>query len=383
METNNIKLNTTENIYLKSRKRKITERSLIFTITLIGFLFFFIFDFFFVYSYRIDGYNDLQWFAFWTHLSNTGALVWITLAFVAVLTNNQKIERFINHWNVKNTVFTFIITTGLIFMLVSYIPVVIIYSKSGPINEICELVYKSARQGNLALSNLAAEEISSIIDGLVDPENIESINEAIAEFIAANGYGWGTTPLIGLIIEAYKNDPSLALNLPGLVEGSVFTLENGNTINIDPNVTYRTCVIIGTTIKHLIVPGMFTYLGFTEVGYFRTKNITDGQRSMIQFIWPAMYLVYTMTFISAGIFSPPYPVLDFGFTVGFREMEPGMQLAWTSICFALDLGMGVVFVCTSLFFNWWSSSRVEKYPEIQSKIDELNGIIIDKEKSEN
>lgn len=333
--------------FVKTRKRKIIERSTIFTITLVGFLFFTIFDFGFVYSYRLDGIDDLQWFGFWTHLSNTAALIWITLALISITTSNDKIERFINHWNVKNTIFTFIITTGVIFMLVAYIPTVVTYSKPGNIEALAELVYKMGRQGNLLLTNNVLAFITNSTGLTVDEVN------NIIEL-----QGWTTTPLLKLVVE-------------NSVE-TTFELTNGKDICIDPSTTYRTCVIIGTTFKHLIIPSLFIYLGFTEIGYFRTKNISDKNRSMIQFIWPAMYLVYVLTLTSTGLISPPYPVLDFGFTESFRSIEyEWQQILLASIYFVLDLSVGVIFVFTSLFFNWWNSKVISNNPKLEEDLSKL------------
>ncbi len=295
----------------KSRQRKLIERSIIFTITFIGVLFFMIFDFGFVYTYKLDGFRDLQWFVFWTHLSNMGALTWISLALIAAITNNQKLEHWLQHWNIKNTVFTFIITTGLIFILVAYFPVVIHYSKGGPVGELVSFTQELAYDGSvvgLGEGIPAAKELAALVDS-------------------------------------------------GVYE---FGLINGDTITVDPEVWYRTCVIVGTTFKHVIIPGMFIFLGLTELGYYRTKNISDFNRTMIQFIWPCLYLTYAITLSACGLVSPPYPVLDLGFTQAFYQMSKINQYIYVIASLILDLMVGFTFVATSMFLNWWNKSKSDK-----------------------
>ncbi len=292
----------------KSEKRKLIERSIIFSITAFGFIFFLTFDLFFAYAYRIDGFNDLQWIAYWTHLSNLAALIWITLAFIAITTKNESIEKWIQHWNIKNTVFTFIIVTGLVFMVVVYIPVVNAYTKNGDIPEIQELVLKMAWSPHNAI-------INPVKNGLPIRPDLSYVGNVHGEFITNKQY-------------------------------HIFT---------DPSTTYRAMVIIGTTFKHLIIPGMFMYLAVTEVGYYRTRQLNDYQRSMIQFIWPCLYIVYSITLCSAGLIIPPYPVLNFGFTYSFYAMSENMQLAYALTALFLDIMVGIIFVLTTFAQNKWTN----------------------------
>ncbi len=198
----------------------------------------------------MDGYLDWNWMMYWTHLSNLGALIWISLAFLAVTIKSEKIESFVQNWNIKNTVFTFILVTGIVFMTLCYIPTLISYATPGPIKEV---------------TNFESDHILWLI---------------------SSG-------------DSLTSELSDSYNL----------MSNG------PTAIYRFFVILGTTIKHLIIPGMFLYLAVTERGYVKkNENITDGQRSMILFILPVLYLTYTLVFGSMGLANPPYPVLDFDFT---------------------------------------------------------------------
>ncbi len=300
------------NIKEKSRRWKLIERSIIFSITVIGFSLFLIFDLFFAYAYRIDGFNDLQWIAYWTHLSNLAALIWISLAFLAVTTNNEKLESWIQHWNIKNTVFTFIIVTGLVFMVVAYIPVVIAYTKNGDIAEIQELVLKMAWTPNHPIIDPVANGLPAQLPTEITPELISGVSGA-----------YETTA--------------------------------GYTVYTDPTALYRASVIVGTSFKHLIIPAMFLYLGFTEIGYNRTKGLSDYQRSMIQFIWPCLYIVYAITLCSVHIILPPYPVLDFGFTYTFYSMSESMQITYALTALFLDIVVGVIFVLVSFAQNKWNN----------------------------
>lgn len=303
----------------KTRERKILERTIIFSITIIGFISFLIFDLAFAYSYKLDGYKDFQWLAFWTHISNTLALIWISLSLISLLTNNDKLESKIQHWNVKNTIYTFIITTGLIFVAVSYIPVVIHYVKSGPIGEIENLIKNIAMEGKIQ-----GFEVDTSLSML---ENYSNVNQWILESVDSGQ--------------------------------KIFVMTNGNEININPNNLYRAFVIIGTTFKHVIIPGLFIYLAFTEKGYTSTQGISDWNKSMIQFIWPCIYLVYAITLSASGVFNPPYPVLDFGFTYSFYEMTSRSQYIWGIIYLLLDLVVGIVFVSTS-FLQYKINSKYNK-----------------------
>ncbi len=314
----------------KTRERRIIERSIIFSITLIGVIFFMIFDFGFVYTYRLDGYNDWQWFAFWTHLSNMAAFTWISLALIAVLTRNQGLEHWLQHWNIKNTVFTFIITTGLIFIFVAYFPVVIFYAKQGPIAELEEFVRQVAIDGELKYQVFNDVITNNAIEAGVNPVTIDSILNQI------------TIEVVNTLLDMGQTE---------------FEMANGRMIDTDPSAAYRSCVILGTTFKHVIIPSMFGYLAVTELGYYRTKNISDTERSMIQFIWPCLYLVYAITLASVGLIMPPYPVLDFGFTYSFYEMTPMWQCLYILLCAILDILVGVIFVFTSLLQNKWSQKK--------------------------
>ncbi len=258
----------------KTRKRKLIERSIIFTITLTGFLLFFIFDLFFNYITRIDGFRDLQWLVYWTQLSNIITFFWITLAFIAVVFDIYNLEQWINHWNIKNTVFTFIIVTGVVFMWFGFLPLVSTYSKPGPINR------------------------------LIDFNKISGMN-----------------------------------------------------VNTDPNITYRVFIILNTTIKHLIIPGMFVYLGVTEFGYTNTKGTTNFKRTMIQFIWPALYLIWSITLSATGLVKPPYPIIDLGFEKYFAHAIYWQQCLWVIFSILSWVFMGVIFVTTSYILYWWSDKK--------------------------
>ncbi|BDU67367.1 MAG: hypothetical protein TYPL_0200 [Candidatus Tyloplasma litorale] len=113
----------------KFEKRKLIERIIFFIIIFSGFSFFLIFDLVYSVPYRLDGsHNPWDWMMYWTHLSNIGALIWITFAFIAVIFKSEKIENEIQSWWFKNTVYTFIIVTGIVFMTFAYVPSVIKYS---------------------------------------------------------------------------------------------------------------------------------------------------------------------------------------------------------------------------------------------------------------
>ncbi len=308
----------------KSRKRKLIERSILLTLVLVSFIWFSIFDFFFSYAYRIDGFNDLQWFAFWTHLSNTLALVWISLAAIAVWTNNDKLEKIIQHWNIKNTTYTFILVTGIVFIAVAYFPVVIAYSTAGPIKELQELVIRMG------------------FDGFIIDADLDGVNS----------------------IEDLLNNYDDTLWVYQVLKGKQtwFETANGRNVVTDPSALYRFMVISGTTLKHIVVPVIFGYLAFTELGYYRTRNISDKNRSMIQFIWPCMYLVYAVSLSAAGVFLPPYPVIDFGFTEVFYIYHPELlQQCMIVITWGiLDITVGILFVGISFFQNYWNRRVLEK-----------------------
>lgn len=252
---------------MKTAKRKAIEINIFFSIMTIGLLFVLIFDFLFSVSYRIDSSlyetsfheGPWDWMMYWTHLSNIGAYFWMLLAFIALTFKLKKVENFTNNWFVKNTVFTFIIVTGLIFMTIAYVPTVMKYVQ------------------------------------------IDKLDDEIV-----NNVRWISIQL------------------------------------------YSAFVILGTTIKHLIVPVIFIYLSFTERNYLTGKrNISIYQKISIQFMLPCFYFIYVFIFASSHIALPPYPIVDFGFQ---EEIKP-----WVSLIYiALDLGVGLLFIITSLTqYLWW------------------------------
>lgn len=334
----------------KTRKRKLIERSVLFVIILLAWSLFIIFDLFFAYAYRIDGYKDLQWISYWTHLSNTAALIWVTLALIAVLADSNKLEHMIQHWNIKNTIFTFIISTGAVFLLVAYVPVVINYTRDGSIAELEELVRKMSFNGHI-----------NFVQTITDPLNKDALQSLDLDRSYLTEFGIED---LGIILDL-ANHPQESLLVTNYLIEHGFTVFATNSIHqaysvhLDPTTMYRAWVIIGTTSKHVIVPLIFVYLAVTELGYFRTRNISDTRRSMIQFIWPCLYIIYATTLGACGLISPPYPVLDFGFTYSFYDKTVSEQCWYVAAAMILDVLMGVVFVLISRIQNWWNTSFFE------------------------
>ncbi len=306
----------------KTRKRKLIERLIIWSITFIGIIFIGVFDFWFSYSYRMDGFMDWQWMMFWTHISVILSFIWISMAMMSAVVDCNERENLVTHWLIKNTIYTFIITTGLIFCAVAYIPTIIIYSGHGNIAEIQSLVVDYAMGGEL----------------------------------------------VNYTVDSSLGNWDLYLNAKEFVSSSIdagstsFETVSGFSIEVDPTTTYRTFLIIGTTFKHVIIPGMFIYLAITEVGYTRTKGMTRFRRSMIQFIFPCLYLSYALVLSSTGLVNPPYPVLDIGFTYEFYDGTSEISQYVSIIIYSiLDIMVGVIFVATSYILYFWNDKMVDKY----------------------
>lgn len=319
----------------KTRKRKLIERSTIWIITFLGLLTFAIFDLWFAYPYKIDGFMDWQWLMFWTHMSNVLAFIWISMALMSAFVDCNERENMVGHWLIKNTIYTFIITTGLIFCAVAYIPTVITYSTAGSISGLESLVIDYALGGQLLDST-----------GVVGSNYLE-----------------------------------IKASVDALVLGGQTTFEtiNGFAIETDPSAAYRSFVIIGTTIKHVIIPGMFIYLGVTEIGYTRVNGMGRFKRTMIQFAFPSMYLVYAVTLSSTGIVNPPYPVIDLGFTEHFQSLDQNEQIIRVIVYVILDITVGVIFAATSYLLYVWSDKQLEKWSKEQTDLVCINNAKINEE----
>ena len=246
---------------MNTEQAKLLRRSIIFVITAIGFFTFLTFDLGYAIPYKLDDPNHVPftWLMFWTHLSNIGAMIWISLALTASIGKYDKLEYCISSWFIKNMVYTFIIVTGLVFVAVAYIPTIIKYAT------------------------------------------------------------------------------------PGYIEGIG-----------DASLSYRFMVILGTTFKHVIIPGMFIYLAIIEKGYSKTTdNLSSISKSMILFIFPFLYFVYVILFTSLGV-PAPYPVLDY--------VDPeGQYEVWQMFIFLiLDLIVGSLYIFISYLQFWWDKKQQQK-----------------------
>ncbi len=115
----------------------------IFIIVFICALIWLPYDLFFSDTYKIFGTietndgivrNDpINYFLYWTQLSNIAVLIWITLLLFSIIGKKDKMEFKLNGWFLRGTLLTVIITTGTVFMLVAFIPVVVTYSTPGSI----------------------------------------------------------------------------------------------------------------------------------------------------------------------------------------------------------------------------------------------------------
>ena len=123
----------------KSQKQLIL-RTIAVVISLLALFFMIYFDAFMMQD-QLDGntwgYSNhpVYWFTFWTHLSNLGAILWAFLAWIALVFKIERLENIINGQYIKNLVFTFIIITGIVFMLIAYIPILWAYTNDSWISE--------------------------------------------------------------------------------------------------------------------------------------------------------------------------------------------------------------------------------------------------------
>ncbi len=236
---------------------------LLFFLVFFMFLEFSIFDLGFTYFYRLQDHSILKWLMFWTHLSNIGALVWISVEFISISLKKEKLREFNNRWYIKNLVFTFIIVTGVVFMFCSYFPVFIEYTKPGVIEE----------------------------------------------------------------------------------------------IGIDPSSLYRALVIIGTTFKHFLIPGIFIFIFFLDPYYSRPKSNLKNEKlykkTMILSIFPSLYWIYVLFFTSLGI-DAPYIIIDF----------VNQTVVWKNVVnLILNLGLLIIF----MFISYFQLAYAEKKLTLQSK----------------
>ncbi len=114
------------------KKKRIT---IIFIIVAISAAIYLPYDLFFSYAYKWFGerHSDpLEYFLYWTQLSNLFALAWISLLFFALVGKKEKLEFNLDRWNVRGVMLSFIITTGTVFMAVAFLPTIITYSRPGP-----------------------------------------------------------------------------------------------------------------------------------------------------------------------------------------------------------------------------------------------------------
>ncbi|NQX83320.1 MAG: hypothetical protein HRS50_01215 [Mycoplasmataceae bacterium] len=242
---------------MSREQSKFLTRLIIFSITLIGFLVFVSFDFSTNNKYDYESsYFPITWFLFWTQLSNIGALIWITIAFISSIIKSDKLEKIVNGWFFKNLVFTSILVTGLLFSIV-YIPIIIKFSKPGIIDEI-----------------------------------------------------------------------------------------HGNASTF-----YRVMLIIGTTFKHVLIPGMFLFLSIVDKQYTKDKmNMTILKKVMIIFIIPCLYFVYIILVTSLGA-PAPYPILDF---------SSGNFKLWEIFLFLIiNIFIATIF-CFISYIQFWKFEKISK-----------------------
>ncbi len=249
---------------METDKRKLRDRSIIFTISAISIFIILVFDLFFSFQLSIlssvrdeSAGTAWNWMMFWTHLSVMGSFVWITFALGASITKSEKWEGRVQSWIWKNLTFTFILVTGLVFVTAAYFPTLYIF---------------------------------------IFGEGVKGHDES----------GW-----------------------------------------------YDFMVVLGTTLKHVVIPGMFLYLALTDVGYSEESKLNKWEKSMTLFMFPCLYLVYVVVFASCGLADAPYPVVNFEFNPPFGETEIHQISIWVALAYvACDIFVGFLFVMISLLqFN--------------------------------
>lgn len=260
---------------MDNKKKILLSRTIVFAITVICFAIFLTFDFGWNEIYKFDdNHVPFTYLVYWSHLSNINALVWITIAFVSVLTINNSLENIVNNKVFRNLTFSSIFLTGTIFMIFAFIPMVIQMSTPGE--------------------------------------------------MYLNGYG----------------------------------------DYINPSTAYRTMAILGTTFKHLIIPGMFAilfFLGYDRPAYKESK-LSNGKTTGVLLLAPIAYWIFVIVLNLCGV-QIPYSVLDFvnpsAFIDGWTNLIPNVYVRET-LNIIIDFALLIYFGIVSFFLFWWDDKFAKR-----------------------